>query len=71
MRLVLRGAVAFALLAAASCGNPDDIARTEPLAAPAAAGTISAYMPPNALQLFLRYEKDQHDLVKVAPGPCG
>jgi hypothetical protein len=73
MRLVLRGAVAMLLLAAASCGNPDDISRTEPLAVPPQpAGTIAgAYMPPNALQLFLRYEKDQHDLVKVAPGPCG
>ena len=72
MRLVLRGAVAMLLLAA-SCGNPDDISRTEPLAVPPQpAGTISgAYMPANALQLFLRYEKDQHDLVRVPPGPCG
>lgn len=73
MRLVLRGAAALLLLAAASCGNPDDITRTEPLAVPPhPAGEISgAFMPANALQLFLRYEKDQHDLVKVAPGPCG
>jgi hypothetical protein len=72
MRLLLKGAAAM-LLFAASCGNPDDITRTEPLAVPPhPAGTISgAYMPANALQLFLRYERDQHDLVKVAPGPCG
>jgi hypothetical protein len=70
MRMLLRG-VALLLLAA-SCGNPDEISRTEPLAVPPQpAGTIGAYLPPNALQLFLRYERDQHDLVKVAPGPCG
>ena len=71
MRVVLRGAV-VALLLAASCGSPDDMARQEPLAVPPhPAGSLATYMPPNALQLFLRYEKDQHDLVKVPPGPCG
>jgi hypothetical protein len=70
MRLVLRGALF--LLICASCGNPEDASRAEPIAAaPQPGSTTGAYFPTHSLQLFLRFEKDQHELVKLAPGPCG
>jgi hypothetical protein len=50
--------------------------RREPVSLPSGhttSGVVRAqpFVPSNALQLFLRYEKDQHDLVKEEPGPCG
>ena len=56
---------------AASCGNPDDLTRVDPIQTPPASTASMLPTPTKGVQLFLRYEKDQHDLVKVQPGPCG
>ncbi|HJZ86831.1 MAG TPA: hypothetical protein VKN99_16765 [Polyangia bacterium] len=72
MRWAYLGCIALVAGAAVSCGNPEDVTRTEPLVAPAPPlGVVENPTARNQLQLFLRYERDQHDLVKVAPGPCG
>jgi hypothetical protein len=61
------------LVAPLSCGGPDDAARTDPEAASdkAPGANEQPAIPANFVQLFLRYERDQHDLVRVPPGPCG
>jgi hypothetical protein len=67
MRLGL-GFAAVLGIAQLSCGGIDDAGRGDPLKAPPGGALQSA---PNQIQLYLRFERDQHDLVKVAPGPCG
>ena len=69
MRFATMAFVGFCL--ASSCGGVEEPAQNERLLRPSPPGSTQASTAPHAVQLFLRYERDQHDLVRVAPGPCG